>query len=79
MFNGDKNRIGEGSKMKACLREASMKCRSEKHPYHAEGGEAGPAALRCRRDGWRWDSDGGGLEDGVLRSRALLTAEILLL
>lgn len=52
-----------------------MKCRSEKHPHHAEGGGAGPAALRrCLSgwmDGWRWDGvvvgGGGGGGRGVVK------------
>lgn len=45
-----------------------MKCRSEKHPYHAEGGWAGPAALRrCRLDG-RMD----GVMKGVLEDDELI-------
>lgn len=42
-----------------------MKCRSEKHGHPAEGGEAGPAALRCCFDGWRWDKEGGVNQDGM--------------
>lgn len=61
----------ERTQTKGWVWGASMKCRSEKHPHHAEGGGAGPAALRRCLGGWRWD--GGrweGLKDSVSWSRA---------